>query len=167
MLPHLGGALSKGVRGATGPVQVEVSLTLTARPPDGQHHPGATDSALLAASEHSHSALDAPLLGAVHQSQGEGVGLGNVAGQGFGMDLEVLPEAVVSRPAVQQRAAGKGRGKRKGRPEGRQEDAAAMHAANGHVHHGLENEAKQAKPNLEQHVADVHRCGSEPPVCPC
>jgi len=145
VLPQIGSSTSEAVRGATGPVKVDVPLTLTACPgtalplPEAAQQPHVGCSMVTALPESLRQLPDMPMdmdIAAVGNN-GNGLGVGAVA-----------------QPAAEQRQTRKGKGKRKGRSGDQQGTRAEVALENGHSD---DARAKQPRPNLEHQLAELHR----------
>ncbi len=145
MVPQLGSSTSEAVMRATGPVKVDVPLTLTACPgtalplPEGPQQPHLGCSMVPALPESlrqlPHMSMELDI--AAVRSNGDGLGLGAVA-----------------QPAAEQRQTRKGKGKRKGRSGDQQGTRAEVALENGHFG---DAKAKQPRPDLEHQLAELHR----------
>ncbi|KAA6420263.1 MAG: hypothetical protein FRX49_09747 [Trebouxia sp. A1-2] len=147
VLPQLSSSASEAVRGATGPVKVDVPLTLTACSgtalslPEGAQQPHLGCSMVTALPESLQQLPDVSMdmdIAAV-RSNGNSFGAGAVA-----------------QPAAEQRQTRKG--KKKGRSGGQQGAKAEVARENGHSD---DAKAKQPRPALEHQLAELHRHISE------
>lgn len=143
VLPQLSSSASEAVRGATGPVKVDVPLTLTACSgtalslPEGAQQPHLGCSMVTALPESLQQLPDVSMdmdIAAV-RSNGNSFGAGAVA-----------------QPAAEQRQTRKG--KKKGRSGGQQGAKAEVARENGHSD---DAKAKQPRPALEHQLAELHR----------
>jgi len=145
VLPQLGSSTSEAVRGATGPVKVDVPLTLTACSGtalpllEGAQQPYLGCSMVTAFPKPSRQlpdmSMDVDV--ATVRSNGNGLGVGAVA-----------------QPAAEQRQTRKGKGKRKGRSGDQQGARAEVALENGHAD---DAKAKQPRQDLEHQLAELHR----------
>jgi len=145
VVPQLGSSTSDAVRGATGPVKVDVPLTLTACPgtalplPEGAQQPHLGCSMVTALPE------------SLRQLPEVSMDLDIAAVRSNGDGLVVGAEA---QPAAEQMQTRKGKGKRKGRSGDQQGARAEVALENGHSD---DAKAKQLRPDLEHQLAELHR----------
>ncbi len=145
VVPQLGSSTSDAVRGATGPVKVDVSLTLTACP--------GTALPLPEAAQQLH--LGCSMVTALPES------LRQVPDMSVDMDIAAVRSngdgpvvGAVAQPAAEQRQTRKGKGKRKGRSGDQLGARAEVALENGH---SADAKAKQPRPDLEHQLTEVHR----------
>ncbi len=145
VVPQLGSSASEAIRGATGPVKVDVPLTFTARPgtalhlPDAAQQPHLGCSMVTALPESLRQLPDMPM----------NMDVAAVMSNGNGMGV-----SAVAQPAAEQRQTRKGKGKRKAR-SGDQEGA-RVEVALEKSHFG-DAKAKQPRPDLEHQLSELHR----------
>ncbi len=145
VLPQLGSSTSEAVRGATGPVKVDVPLTLTAC--------SGTALSLPEVAQQPH--LGCSMVTALPES------LRQLPDVSMDMDIaavrsngDCLMVGAVAQPAAEQRQTRKGKGKRKGRSGDQQGARAEVALENGHSD---DAKAKQPRPDLEHQLVELHR----------
>lgn len=145
MVPQLGSSTSDAVRGATGPVKVDVPLSLTACPGTALPLPEAAQQPHLGCS--MVTALPKSLWQLPHMSMDMDIAAVRSNGDGLMVGAE-------AQPAAEQRQTRKGKGKRKGRSGDQQGARAEVALENGHSD---DAKAKQPRPDLEHQLAELHR----------